>query len=168
VSKQDRHFFNVFFVAIAGLVIITLGIFAYARHVGSPFEEARVLDEERQDVGQRIAPAGHVAIAGQDNTALAIKAPAPKAGEGPSVAALPKNGEETYKATCFACHGTGAAGAPRFADKAAWAPRLATGKATLYTHALQGFKAMPAKGANPALSDELVREAVDYMAKAAQ
>ncbi len=84
-----------------------------------------------------------------------------------STAAMADAGEKTYKAACFACHGTGAAGAPKFGDKAAWGPRIAKGLDTLHTHALKGFKGkkgfMPAKGGRADLSDADVKAAVDYM-----
>ena len=76
-------------------------------------------------------------------------------------------GEKTYKMACFACHGTGAAGAPKFADKAAWKDRIAQGNDTLYKHAIEGYKGktgfMPAKGGRTDLSDADVKAAVDYM-----
>ncbi len=76
-------------------------------------------------------------------------------------------GEKTYKMACFACHGTGAAGAPKLGDKAAWTDRIAQGNATLYDHAIKGFKGktgfMPAKGGRADLSDADVKAAVDYM-----
>jgi cytochrome c5 len=77
-------------------------------------------------------------------------------------------GEQTYKMTCFACHGTGAAGAPKMGDKAAWAPRIKQGMATLDEHAIKGFKAMPAKGGRSDLSDADVKAAVAYMVKNSQ
>jgi cytochrome c5 len=64
---------------------------------------------------------------------------------------------------CFSCHDAGIAGAPKLGDKAAWAPRIATGMDTLYTSSLKGKNAMPAKGGNPALSDDDVKAAVDWM-----
>ena len=66
------------------------------------------------------------------------------------------------------CHGAGIAGAPKFGDKAAWAPRLKTGIDTLHSNALKGKGAMPPKGGNGALSDDEVKAAVDYMAAAAK
>lgn len=65
------------------------------------------------------------------------------------------------------CHAAGLAGAPKFGDKAAWAPRLAQGKAKLYESALHGKNAMPPKGTY-AGSDDDVKAAVDYMAAAAK
>jgi cytochrome c5 len=72
-------------------------------------------------------------------------------------------GQKVYQQACFACHGTGAAGAPKLGDKAAWKDRIAKGKETLHKHALHGFNAMPAKGGRADLSDEDVKAAVDYM-----
>jgi cytochrome c5 len=54
-------------------------------------------------------------------------------------------------------------GAPKTGDKAAWQPRIAQGKATLYQHAIGGIRAMPAKGGNASLSDADVKAAVDYL-----
>ena len=64
------------------------------------------------------------------------------------------------------CHGAGIAGAPKFGDKAAWAPRLKAGMDALYTTAIKGKGAMPPKGGNTALADADVKAAVDYMAAA--
>jgi cytochrome c5 len=72
-------------------------------------------------------------------------------------------GKDVYEATCAACHATGAAGAPKLGDKAAWAPRIATGAGALHASALKGKGVMPAKGGNAALSDADVTAAVDYM-----
>lgn len=73
------------------------------------------------------------------------------------------SGEKVYNTTCSACHLGGVANSPKFGDKAAWAPRIAKGKDTLYEHALKGFNAMPPKGGNAALKDEDVKAAVDFM-----
>ena len=72
-------------------------------------------------------------------------------------------GEKVYNATCVACHGSGVLNAPKIGDKAAWAPRIKQGTPTLYKHALEGFKMMPAKGGNAALKDKEVESAVDFM-----
>ena len=76
-------------------------------------------------------------------------------------------GQQTYQAACFACHGTGAAGAPKLGDKAAWKARIAQGDKVLNDHAIKGFKGstgfMPAKGGRADLSDADVISAVKYM-----
>ena len=78
------------------------------------------------------------------------------------------DGKSTYDKTCMACHSTGAAGAPKLGDKAAWAPRLKQGIAALHASALKGKGAMPPKGGNTGLPDDAVKAAVDYMAAAAK
>ena len=75
----------------------------------------------------------------------------------------PKDGATIYNTVCGACHNTGVAGAPKIDDKAAWAPRLATGKEALYKSALGGKNAMPAKGGAADLSDAEIKATVDYM-----
>ena len=95
-------------------------------------------------------------------------APAAAAPAATTVAAAKPDGKKTYDTACMACHATGAAGAPKFGDKAAWAPRLKTGTDALYAAALKGKNAMPAKGGNAALADADVKAAVDYMTAAAK
>ena len=75
----------------------------------------------------------------------------------------PRDGATIYNSVCGACHNTGVAGAPKIDDKAAWAPRLATGKEALYKSALGGKNAMPAKGGAADLSDAEIKATVDYM-----
>ena len=63
---------------------------------------------------------------------------------------------------------TGAAGAPKLEDKAAWAPRIAQGKDVLYTSVLKGKGAMPPKAGQTQLSNDEIKAAVDYMVSQAQ
>jgi cytochrome c5 len=72
------------------------------------------------------------------------------------------SGKAVYDATCAACHTTGAAGAPKLGDKAAWAPRVKD-MAAVTASALKGKGVMPAKGGNSSLSDADVTAAVEYM-----
>ena len=84
------------------------------------------------------------------------------------VAVASADGKGTYGASCAACHASGAAGSPKFGDKGAWKARIAQGTDTLFDHAINGFKGMPAKGGNASLSDEAVEAAVKYMVEASQ
>lgn len=82
------------------------------------------------------------------------------------------DGKATYDGACFACHATGAAGAPKMGDKAAWAPRIAQGMDVLKKHATEGFKGtsgfMPAKGGRADLSDADIAAAIEYMVAASK
>lgn len=74
-----------------------------------------------------------------------------------------KTGEQVYAAQCTACHSAGLAGAPKFGDAAAWAPRIAQGYDVLLTSALKGKNAMSAQGGGD-FSDIEIGRAVVYMA----
>jgi len=110
--------------------------------------------------------AAPVTAAASAPAAAAAPAAAPTAAAAP--AGGKADGKATYDKTCSVCHATGLAGAPKFGDKAAWAPRIATGLAALHNSALHGKNAMPPKGGNLALTDADVTAAVDYMAGAAK
>jgi cytochrome c5 len=95
-------------------------------------------------------------------------APAPAPTPAPAPAAENAVGKSVFGKACALCHAAGVAGAPKPGDKADWGPRIAQGKDVLYKHALEGFTgakgSMPARGGNPALTDDEVKAAVDYMA----
>jgi cytochrome c5 len=166
VSKHDTHFFNNFSMVIGGLIVVALMIFALARGVAGHTQEPQMYSDPKYvaSVEARIKPFVRVAVAGADNSALAIEAPA----QGAAVALVaPKDGPALYDAVCKTCHATGLMGAPKFGDHTAWGPRIAKGKAMLYEHALKGYTGtvgvMPAKGGRADLNDELIKSGVDYM-----
>ena len=74
-----------------------------------------------------------------------------------------QSGENTYKQVCVSCHGAGVLNAPKFGDKAKWAPLIAEGQVTLTAHAYVGVRGMPPKGGNPNLSIEGFSDALVYM-----
>lgn len=84
-----------------------------------------------------------------------------KAGE--VTPAMLAQGKTVYEKSCAACHATGAAGAPKLGDKAAWKKLLTEGLNELTEDAIRGKGAMPARGGNPKLSDTEVRAAVAYL-----
>ena len=92
-------------------------------------------------------------------TATTIFASLVMAASGAAIA----DGAATYTQACQACHMTGAAGAPKLGDKAAWAPRIAQGNDALYAAVINGKGAMPPKGGQMQLGDDVVKAAVDYM-----
>ena len=73
-------------------------------------------------------------------------------------------GNTVYVAVCAACHDSGAAGAPKLGDNAGWSARLSQGYDILIKHAIEGIRAMPAKGGNPDLDNLEVERAVVYLA----
>ncbi|MCX7627326.1 MAG: c-type cytochrome [Methylophilaceae bacterium] len=98
-------------------------------------------------VEARIKPVGEVAMKGSGSDAQ-----------------VAKSGEQVVKEICIACHGTGALGAPKIGDNGAWGPRIAQGFDALVKNAINGIRAMPARGGNPDLSDLEIASAVAYMA----
>ncbi|WP_047550893.1 c-type cytochrome [Methylotenera sp. G11] len=77
-----------------------------------------------------------------------------------------KSGEEVVKAVCSMCHAAGLMNSPKIGDKGQWQPRIAQGYETLIKHAIEGIRAMPARGGNPALTDGEIASAVAHMANA--
>ncbi len=77
-----------------------------------------------------------------------------------------KSGDAVYAAQCAACHTSGAAGAPKLGDAAAWSPRIKTGYPALLNSALKGKNAMAAQ-AGGEHGDVEIGRAVVYMANAA-
>jgi cytochrome c5 len=102
---------------------------------------------------ERIIPIGQACEEGNPKCAVAVN-------EGE-----PRSGDVVYTAACQACHATGAAGAPILGDASAWGSRIGKGKVTLYSSAISGIGAMPAKGGCTACSDAEIQAAVDYMIK---
>lgn len=111
------------------------------------------------------APAAPVAAA--PAAAVAAAEPAPASAPAPAAAAASDVGKNIYNTTCMACHASGVAGAPKFGDKAAWAPFIAKGMDDMVQKATQGVGAMPPKGGSTA-SDADFKAAIQYMVDAAK
>lgn len=121
------------------------------------FMSAFVVAAAKDDVNARIAPVGDLCLAGEECAAAPVV-----------VAAGPRSGEDIYGSKCIACHGSGAAGAPKLGDAGAWGARIGKGTDVLYTNAIKGFKGMPAKGLCADCSDDEIKSAVDYMVAKSQ
>lgn len=149
-----------FLIPIIGFVMIA----SFA--TGGLKVDSRSFDASATAVAERLKPVGSVVIG---------EVPAPAAGATPAVksangvpaktaaAGGPGAGKKLYDTVCMACHAAGIAGAPKTGDKAAWKPRIATGKEALYNSALHGKNAMPAKGGLASAPDADVKAAVDYL-----
>jgi cytochrome c5 len=78
------------------------------------------------------------------------------------------DGKAVYDKICTVCHASGVANAPKLGDKAAWAPRIATGKDALVASVIKGKGAMPPKAGAADLKDDDIKAAVDYLIGAAK
>jgi len=97
--------------------------------------------------------------------AAAVAAAPPPAA---AAAGAKPDGAKVYAAGCNACHVAGVAGAPKFGDKAAWAPRAQLGLDALTASVVKGKGAMPPKGGQMNASEAELRAAVEYMLAAAK
>lgn len=166
MSNQDQNFFNFVMVVIGILIGVAVFLVFLARMVASDTQVAweRQGPDYTASVDERIRPVGQVSLPGDELSGGAIAAAVPEAAA-PVAAKL--TGEQVYNAACFACHGTGVGGAPKFGDAAAWKPRVAKGRATLNKHSIEGFQGesgfMPPKGGRVDLSDEEIIGAVAFL-----
>ena len=113
------------------------------------------------DIAERIKKVGNVCLEGADCLAVAVSTTVLVAGG--------SNVESNFNKSCATCHNSGAAGAPKYADAAAWAPRIEKGMATLYASTINGLPpGMPQKGMCFSCSDDDLRALVDYMVAAAK
>ncbi|MCB1691317.1 MAG: cytochrome c5 family protein [Pseudomonadales bacterium] len=115
------------------------------------------------EIAARITKVGDVCVEGQDcaqGTASATTVASNGGGNG---------AKATFEKTCSTCHATGVAGAPKFGDHDAWAPRIDQGMDALYHSAIAGKPpGMPAKGMCFTCSDDDLKAVVDYMVNAAK
>ena len=169
VIKTPKQLITVLLLAIVFPIAIVVLLAQYATGGISVDKNDPALTDE--SVAKRLKPVGELVLAsdlppvdanlGVDQTASAAIAPVAAASGTDKIAAI-------YTASCAACHISGAAGAPKQGDKAAWVPRIKNGNAALYTSAIKGKNAMPAKGGNASLSDDDVKAVVDYMVSQAK
>jgi len=154
------------FEVARAVVYMANGSGASFEEPAEPAQEAPAGDKPAEQAAAAPAAAAPAAAAAPQPAAPAqpqAAAPAPQ-----QQAAVNPAGEKLYKSTCFACHGTGVAGAPKFGDKAAWAKYIETGVDAMVQVAMQGKGAMPPKGGAAAASEADIRAAVEYMVNAAK
>jgi cytochrome c5 len=148
---------------------IARGVVYMANAAGAKFDEP-----QRPAAGtsaDAAPPAAAPVVASAPAAATTDAVPAAAVAAAPAAAAATANaavnGKALYDKTCFVCHAAGVAGAPKFGDKAAWAPYIAQGIDSMVKIAISGKGAMPPRGGSSA-SDEEIHAAVQYMVEHAQ
>ena len=124
-------------------------LFAITLVAGFSVAQAAEDNQSSEEISKRIKPVAQLHI-----------------GDGAAAAPSgPRSGEDVYKASCFACHGTGAMGAPKTGDAAEWEKRMAKGLDQVVANAINGFNTMPPRGTCAACSDDELKAAVEFMIK---
>ena len=179
MNHEEDNFATTFKTIITFLFILTVVLIIGANFIASDDTPPTA----SSPVPDTIKPVGKVKLASESTSESAIQSsgaamattPATStvtASAAPAASAGPADGKATFTGACFACHGTGAAGAPKLGDKAAWAERIAQGMSVLEEHAIKGYQGkkgfMPAKGGRADLSDTAVKAAVAYMVSESQ
>lgn len=163
---EDRQFMIQFSSVIGVLVLIAVVCVILAILIGGSGTDTN--DPIAQKVIEdRIKPVGEVYVGSVPPEALAqSQSQAMEPSDQSAGVSKFSSGKEVYEAVCLGCHATGAAGAPKYGDKAAWAKYLDKGIEGNYQAAINGAGAMPAKGGRGDLSDDDVKSAVDYIVNA--
>ena len=153
----DAEFYRIF--AIITIIIVVLSIFiailsnVFAGYSTSADDNYKA--ELQELTHQRTEPIGKINLASNPVIKQEIQIA--------KVEKMSLSGEEAYNSVCMSCHTSGAAGAPMIGNSSQWTDRMAKGKETLYSNAINGIGIMPAKGGVATLSDDEVRAAVDYI-----
>jgi cytochrome c5 len=162
VSNNDKQFATVFVAVLGILAVLAIILYFIAGYLTEDMASYKPEDV----ILENIKPVGQVNIASESGTE---ESAAPSADAGAeSATAEPMTAEQTYQSKCLGCHGTGAAGAPKLGDAAAWAPRIAQGMDSLVTNATNGLNAMPPKGLCMECSADDLRAVVEYMVENSQ
>lgn len=152
---------------LISLAAVLLGMqfsvqFSAQANQARPFGERSVFSNTA--IAERLAPVAKVCAEGQTCGSKASAELVVAAAE-PAAVALPLTGEKIYQNHCAMCHASGAAGAPKLGDAAAWKTRLtaAGGIDKLTASAVAGKGAMPAKGLCMTCSDADIKKSIQYI-----
>ena len=134
-------------------------------------EEPAAVNETETVVVEPEAPAAETEVVTPEPAVEAEPTEVPVVEAEPEVTAEPEvlaadAGAQLYEKQCKVCHENGLLEAPKFGDKAAWAPHLAKDIETLRMHSAKGFNKMPAQAVGD-VTEAQVHAAVDYMVAAA-
>ena len=163
---EKRYAKNVSIILLLSAAVFAFMFILVVHHRDIPAkvrQDRNALLGERSSVEERIRPVAQVSVQSNPPATETRQEPATAAKAAESAPPPARDGQQVYQTACVACHQAGVAGAPKFGDKAAWAPRVALGMESLYTSSLKGKGAMPPKGGQTAFSDAEIRAAVDYM-----
>jgi cytochrome c5 len=163
-KEQDKIFFRNFSLALSVIAVMMVVFFIVAQYAAGGDDEATA-SARAEVVAEITAPVGEVTAVGDEAMEEAVEEVVADAGG----EASGDVGKTVYDGLCVNCHGIAALAAmiPQSGDAAAWEARIAKGIDVLYENAINGFTGdmgmMPARGSNPALSDDEVKAAVDYI-----
>lgn len=150
--STDKNFYTTFFYIMGGLAVLCVILIIIASKLTSEVAEYK----PQEVVLGNIKPVGNVYVAGESE-------PEPVIAAADTATAEPRSGESIYNTSCLACHATGAAGAPKLGDAAAWAPRIAAGMDALMANVSNGLNAMPPKGLCMDCSTDELMAVIEYM-----
>lgn len=150
-EAQDETFSPHNITVLGGLLL--LAIFLGEVVVGQHGDEEMVAEpaDTMEDMAMRLQPVVSLDKMRSNMTVAS-------AGED----AADKSPDQLYQSACLACHTTGAAGAPKIGDAAAWESRLGKGLEALISSAINGIGAMPPRGGSQ-LSDDQIRATIEYI-----
>lgn len=134
------------FILVSAIVILLAVVYFFFKLAGSgSFSDVAATTESATQT--RIQPSGQLVL-------------------GDGIPVGERQGDSIFKKVCIQCHAADSIvpNAPRFENKADWAPRIAQGFDTLFDHALNGYKTMPAKGGASDLTDQELKRVIVYIA----
>lgn len=164
----DNQFVKTFSKMIFFLVILTIVLIILGTLIGSSIDNklrAQTQEYTQQVIASRTIPTGQLNVG-------ELQPDAESNQSANQLVAIDNVGKAVYDKACFVCHATGLTGAPLPGDIDNWNPRIRKGIETLYSNAINGYQGtvgiMPPKGGNLLLTDEEVKEAVNYLVNLVQ
>ncbi len=167
VNNHDAVYLKKFSLIIVFLGALTVGLILVARHLNHLLPHEKTAEAKAQ-TDARIAPVGAV-FAGAQGVAQQVAAANALQAASASTAAYggTLDGKAIYDQLCTACHTAGTGGAPKLDASGIGARVAQQGLEELVSKATEGFTGtsgvMPARGGNPAITDEQMQKTVEWM-----
>ena len=148
-AAQSETFspYNIGLLCTLLLIAVFLGEVVFPTHGNQSMAKVDTME----DVARRIAPV--VVLAEMRDSAMSASAAGDNADKTP---------DQLYQGACLACHTSGAAGAPKIGDAAAWKDRASKGMDSLLSAAINGVGAMPPRGGSQ-YDDDQIRAVIEYI-----